>query len=480
MPANQSLLRWITVLSLAIGAPSAGWTQPTTETVNERHEELKTRADALYRQKDYAQAEQLLSEVIEEAPKDDVALYLRGSSRVERGSAEQNAATIRAGINDARAALGVQMNVDYYLPYLFGMSRLAEIQGRPEHARTGIDVADKVLQMPAASVDQKANVHFQRGLLNVALDDKAAAEMDFRAAVSIKPNHAAAQAALCNMVLSTNPGQAEAQFDRAVAAAPNEPTLLNNRGTYLQNQGRYDEALKDFNQALTLQPQYVPALTNRGFVKIMTADFRGAEADLSKSLEIDPQQPVALGLRGAARIHLNRPDAAIQDYQTAAALDPQNPAAHYDLGFAHFFGRDYPEAREAFDQAVRLDPSLTFLAPWRYTAAVFAGQRDRAVSEFSSLEQKPAEQRNWTDLVTLYLMGKVNEETLLGAIDRTNPQATTMQECEANYFIGLRHASRNEQDRAKGYFEKALQTKARHLSAYRGAMYALGRFDAAQ
>lgn len=453
-------------------------TSPAGPPVNEQHEEWKTQADAAYRRGDYAESLRLLQLVLSQNPKDDVALYLRGSALVEQGAANRDAETIRSGINDARTALGIDLNIDYYLPYLYGMSRLAEVEKRPEHASGGIAVADRILGMSEATAVQKANVYFQRSLLNLALGDKSAAMNDLRQAIAQQPKHVAAHSALCNLVLQGgDPKSAEAQFNSSVAALPDQPIIYNNRGTFLQSQNRLDEAARDFTRAVDLNAQYVPALTNRGYVYIMQGKFSAAEADLTRSLEINPQQPVAFGLRGAARLHLGHAEPAIQDYKTAVSLNPQNASAQHDLGFALFYHRDYAAAQRAFDEALKVEPSIPFLAPWRYTALVFSNQRDRALAEFGSLERKPEGERTWFDVLTLYLMGKLNEDVVLASINKTDPRAKAMQECEANYFIGLRNASRNQPDQARKYFEQALATGQRHLAAYRASMYAIGRFS---
>lgn len=441
-------------------------------------EDVKVQADAAYRSGRFDEAEHLLNQILQANDKDDVALYLRASTRVERGAEEGDAAIIRSGIADARAALGVKLNPDYYLPYLYGMSRLAEIEKRPEHARGGLAVADKVLAMTSVAPQKKANVHYQRGLLNIALGDTTSAEADLRNAISADASHLAAHSALCDLKARTaSPQEAEAQYDRTIAQLPNQPLIYNNRGTFLQSLGRHDDALKDFEKATQLDADYVPAWTNRGFARLMLGQFNRAEADLSRSIELDPQQPVAFGLRGTARLQQGRADTAVQDYQTAVSLDPDNPAAYYDLGFAHFFDRQYAAARDAFQQAIKNDPSIQFLDPWRYTAMVFSGQREQAVAEFGKIESLPAESRNWFNVTTLYLMGKLDENAVLAAVSKEPPQVKAAQECEAYYFFGLRAASRNQPDVAKQNFEKAVATEARHLSAFRGAMYALGKFQ---
>lgn len=450
-----------------------------TDPATERREELKNQADAAYRQGNYPEAERLLTQVLTESPKDHVALYLRASARVEQGGATGDPALVRSGIGDARTALGLDSNVDYYLPYLYGMSRLATVEGRPEHASMGREAADKVLARTGITPEQKANIYFQRSLLNTALGDAAAAKQDLKNGIAAAPKHLASQTALCNLVLSEgNPQAAEAQFDATIAAIPDQPIVFNNRGSFLQQQLRYDEATRDFSKALELDPTYIPALTNRGYVEILTEKYAAAETDLTKSLELDPQQAPAFSLRAAARINLGQAEGAVQDLQTVAQLTPNVAQAHFDLGFAHFFHRDYAAAKQSFDRAVQLDSNIPFLSPWRYTAMVFSNQRDQAVAEYAALEKKPADQRSWFDILTLFLMGKINEDVVFAAIDSSKPSTKAMQECEANYFVGLRFASRNQPDQARQYFEKALATGQRQLAAFRGAMYAVGQFAA--
>jgi Tfp pilus assembly protein PilF len=481
---NRSLLRFGVVLGLGMWSSSGALAQgapaitPANSLTPVPDSDAKAAADAAYRDGRFDEAERLLNGVLAKNAQDDVALYLRASTRVERGAEEGDAALVRSGIADARAALGIKINPDYYLPYLYGMSRLAEIEKRPEHARGGIAVADKVLAMADVPPPKKANIYYQRGLLNIAIGDNQTGEADLRNAIKADPKHLAAHSALCDLKVRTaTPQDAEAQYDQTLAQLKDQPLLYNNRGTFLQQMGRHDEALHDFEKAAELDPTYVPAWTNRGFARLMLGQFAQAEADLTKSIELDPQQPVAFGLRGTARLQQGRSGPAVEDYQTAVSLDPDNPATYYDLGFAHFFARKYAEARDAFNQAVKADPSIQFLDPWRYTATVFSGQRDEAVSEFGAVEQKPVAQRTWFDVMTLYLMGRINEDEVLASVSKDPPHVKTAQECEAYYFFGLRTASRNQPDQAKQYFEKAVATNARHLSAYRGALFALGKFQ---
>ena len=68
-------------------------------------EDLKLQADDAYRSRDYQRAIDLLDQVLRVVPTDDVALYLRGSARVELGVQERDTALIRTGLADSRSAI---------------------------------------------------------------------------------------------------------------------------------------------------------------------------------------------------------------------------------------------------------------------------------------------------------------------------------------------------------------------------------------
>src|SRR5438874_2052083 len=120
---------------LVLGFASAASAQSNPEQLKE--------ARAAYDQADFAKAKELTTRIVSQNPKDHAALYLRASSRVELGVVEGNVAEIRSGIEDARESLkiGGAGEINYYLPYLFGMVSLARIEDKKEHANVALDVA---------------------------------------------------------------------------------------------------------------------------------------------------------------------------------------------------------------------------------------------------------------------------------------------------------------------------------------------------
>ena len=101
------------------------------------HEKMKADAEAAYQQADFAKCKELTSLVLAQNPKDHAALYFRASSRVELGASKRDIQELREGIQDARESLklGGSTEINYYLPYLYGMVALANL-ARPKNTQT--------------------------------------------------------------------------------------------------------------------------------------------------------------------------------------------------------------------------------------------------------------------------------------------------------------------------------------------------------
>ena len=126
---------WI-VFVLFFGSIAAGQANP-------EHEKMKAEAEVAYQQADFAKCKELTSKVLAQNPKDHAAMYLRASSRVELGVIKRDVSELREGIQDARESLkvGGSTEVNYYLPYLFGMVSLANMEDKKEHAKAARSAA---------------------------------------------------------------------------------------------------------------------------------------------------------------------------------------------------------------------------------------------------------------------------------------------------------------------------------------------------
>lgn len=440
-------------------------------------EQTKTQAEQAYKDGEFQRTIDLTNTVLRTNPNDHVALYLRASARVEEGIQKRDGQLIRDGVADAREAirLGGTENSIYYLPYLYGMTNLSIMENRKDHAQIAVQTADQALALPGLEPDQKAGLHYQRGLAKGFLGETDAAVQDFEQASRLDPQLIAAFTAAADTLSRAGRTEAaKAAFDRTVKAFPENPLVYNNRGEFLRQTGQLQQAIADYTRALELNPNYFFAATNRGFALMQLDDPAAAENDFAASLRVNPDQPMVYGLRGTSRVAQGKFDAAIADHRKALQMVPNNPTAVTDLAFAQFFAGKHQEAVQSFEKALELNPNFTQLQPWRVAALEELGRKDAAETEFAASFDKPAGSRDWIDNLLAYQYDRINADQLLAAAAPEEPRKTA-QLAEAQYFIGRKLSQKGQAAQAQEAYQRVLGTGAKHLSAYRGAKFALAR-----
>ncbi|MCA8982147.1 MAG: tetratricopeptide repeat protein [Planctomycetaceae bacterium] len=437
-------------------------------------------AQKAYDENRYQDALKIADALVKANPKNDVALFLRASSRVELGVESGDAAMVRDGVADARAAIEASQSKHpkYYLPYLYGMTNLSLLEDRPEHVQTSVTVATQIIDRLEMPPSDKANMLYQRGLAKLQFEDTVDGGVaDFLAALQLEPTHMAGLTALADAYAMSEQNELALQaYQKFIDAYPKHPIGYNNRGMFHKQLDNIDEAIADFKKAIELEPKFFVAQINLGYLQMESGSVAEAEKSFTNALALQPENPAVLGLRANTRLRQGNPQGAIADYQKAIELFPKNPLAYADLGFAYFFLKQYDKAYEQFDQAININGKLRFLDPWIYASMVLSGQVQEANSRYAGTLAKPTTERDWIDLLTLYLMGKVDDQKLLSSVNPDSPEVSTAQTCEAHYFIGLRQSNLTGKSEADPHFQACLKTGASHLSAFRAAQFELQEF----
>ncbi len=443
---------------------------------NPEHDQKKTQAQSAYQSGDFPKAIELMDEVLRQNPRDSVAYYLRGSARVDLGARTFDTKLVRDGVSDAREAIrnDTQRTSLYYLPYLFGMKSLAALENRKEHAETAVTIATQVLTNPGLKDDERSNLLFQRAQAEAWLDKSDEAINDLQESLRLVPSHFGARATLCDVyVKAGKQPEALASFNKLVELYPENPLSLNNRGMYLQSQGKFDEAIVDFTRAVERDPNYFVAYANRGFTLLQMDNPTAAEPDFSQSLKINPQQAFVYNLRAQSKVARGDVAGAIKDQQAALELSPKDPVALGDLGFVMFFADDYQGALAPLDAALALDSGFKHLNPWKIVCLQRLGKTSGLKEQFKDSLAKDIKLRTWVDHLVAFLLGAESEGQLLAAAQSVKDPLKTEQTCEACYFIGLTRETAGKKSEAAEMFQRAVASKARQLSAFRGAQLAL-------
>lgn len=462
----------------ALALTSSVWADPKPE-----HESQRSQASQLYQAGDYNKVVEITSAILSANQTDDIAVYLRGSAKVELGIANRQAALVREGIADASAAIQANQGrknptFNYYLPYLYGMTNLSSLEKNPSHAKVSIDIATKLLAQQSIDAESRANFFYQRALARNTSGDGNGSIDDYKQAVVANPKHLGALMALADaQAAAGQQAAALTTFNQATQAFPNEPLVFNNQGMFLQNIGRYPEAIAAFSNALQKNPNYFVAQTNRGFAYLNNGQAAEADRDFTASLQMQPNQLHVYSLRGTSKLVRGNWKEALADYETVTRSNPNDYVAWSDIGFAKFFGKDYAGALEAFDHVIKLQPTARFINPWRvWTLLRLNRGPDSAVIAEDS-RKKPETERDWIDHVVLFHVGDMSSTQLENIALKSDKSVQAAQLCEARFFIAEQLLLANRSQEAAQRYQQALDTQARQLSAYRGSLYALQRFQ---
>ncbi len=461
--------------------PSQGFRQqpalgPDGRPINPAHEETKKQAQQAYQRGEFEKSIQLATSVLNQNSRDHVALYLRASARCEIGIARQDAELIRGGIGDARKSLEVNRanNLLYYVPYIYGMTNLAGIEAKPEHAKVAVQVANQVLSLPNAKQTDKVHIHYQRARAQVVLKQLDAAILDYQKSLQLqKPGLLMAYLGLAEAYIASGKQAEAAQvYQQCVAEHPNRSLVYNSRGLFNHRSGQLQSAIADFNRAIQIDSDYAAAYANRAMVQLDTHSLNEAEASFNESLRLQPDQPVALSMRGRVKLLLGRLSDALADQQKVVSLRPNDPAAHAHVGFLLFFARQYANSLTAFDKALSMKADMPHLIAWRCCALLMSGQESVAREAYASVLEKAGSDRNWFDNLVCYQLGAISEADLLKLVKADDETVGVAQTVEAHFFVGMSKLRAGDKDGATEHFKQAVQTNAQHLSAFHGSRFA--------
>jgi len=172
---------------------------------------------------------------------------------------------------------------------------------------------------------------------------------------SLLTDHPGDIPALYQLALFYKDGAQEAS-DQIAKSAPDSEWYLALRAQAFADNGRLDEAIRQYKAVLTKNPVLPGIHFELGQVYWKKKDADGALAELKLALQDDPNQPLANFY--LADILTTRKDyqQAIPHLQITIAAYPKMTKAYFFLGKCYAGTGDLQQALRAFQQASELDP----------------------------------------------------------------------------------------------------------------------------
>jgi tetratricopeptide (TPR) repeat protein len=104
------------------------------------------------------------------------------------------------------------------------------------------------------------------------------------------------------------------EFSKELEIHPNSPTVLSNRGQIALQLGNVKQALSDFDRSIQLDKTYPQTFYNRGNLHMKTQSLELADSDFSRAIELDPSLYQAYVNRGSVLMLREIPERAIEDF----------------------------------------------------------------------------------------------------------------------------------------------------------------------
>ena len=366
----------VRALALAVqGNPKAGEAADRALSLDSK-QVLAWRAKSIvaFKQKKYAEADDLLSKTLEISPENGQALAARASARLLLGQFE-------TALSDADAALAIKPWAELRIVRAGALMAL----GRTQEALAEVDRA--ILLAPKNEEVRKA-----RAELRAEAGEQVLARDDYSALISQSPKeeYYLARASLwpasdrvkrnddIAAALRLNPRSIKGLAFRASAAIDDgnfaraesdilDVERLEPKGVFayqlrlqlLQKQGRGRDALKLIDQQVAKNPTDAGALNERCWIKAtFNIELETALADCNASLKLRPGSAASLDSRAFANLRLGATDAAIEDYNTALKLAPKLPASLYGRAIARARKGDSNGANADMAEARKLSPEI--------------------------------------------------------------------------------------------------------------------------
>src|SRR5579872_6922633 len=158
------------------------------------------------------------------------------------------------------------------------------------------------------------------------------------------------------------------------------------RGLAFLDRGDIPHAIADFNRAVALAPDFAPAYQNRGNAWYARGNYGEALADYDKTISLDPSSPSPYVNRATVRRDLGYTEGALADYDKAMSLGGDRGNPYSGRGQVYLRQHEYVRALADFDSAVRMSPSADNYM-LRAKAREGAGDLDRALSDYQQAER---------------------------------------------------------------------------------------------
>lgn len=173
-------------------------------------------------------------------------------------------------------------------------------------------------------------------------------------------------------VVSLYTGDSMAQLDAIIEIRPDQWYLQQVRGEIHFEQGRHQEAIRDFSKAIELGANLPDVWVSRARAYSAVDELERTVADISRAIEMRTRDVSVYAIRARAKLDLGEPLAAIDDYTSYLKVREQVDHVWCERGYANATAGRWAAAAADFEKGIELgneEPGCWFQRALAYAAA---------------------------------------------------------------------------------------------------------------
>jgi choline-sulfatase len=246
-------------------------------------------------------------------------------------------------------------------------------------------------------------------------------------------------------------------LERVLAESPGDVYSRSILANAYEQVGDTERAMTNLQMAIEFEPNNEGLWLSVAGIHLMERRFKEAETALDKALEIEPESAQAYLLRGQIAINRGQEEEAMRLYKQAADMDPGTvgPGAYNAMGIVHLvFGR-FEEARQAFNDAIRLDSLNGAAHDGLANILIHEGKSEEAMRELQiALRFDPNQKRALATLASL-LSQQGEQDQALKVAEKALKVAPKFATLHNN--LGLIYRRKNQLDLAEKHYKLAIE-----------------------
>lgn len=285
---------------------------------------------------------------------------------------EQKYDEARSEVAELRKVAPSALEADYMLALLLTS------EGKYVEARPSVQ---KVL----AKAPDYLPVVWLAALVNYQLKSYAQAEQHAEKLITRGAGSVAARKLLIGTYLETGRvSKAQQALDPLLQDNPNDPELLALAARVQLAAGDGAKAIRSLAQSAQAQPHNVDAQSRLGMARLATGDYAGAIDALKSAARMDDGGRSDLTLI-LAYLRKNKADDALAALNVLEKKRPDDPLVYNLRGAAYLLKRQINEARNAFETALKIQPTYFPSASSLASLDLAEGKRDVAEQRFRKI-----------------------------------------------------------------------------------------------